>query len=309
MATVCGHTLVVSGGVVGNSTRVSTVELMDTQMRRWRKGAELPKALSSSSCCVGEEGDLFVVGGFDSRGQVCTTVLVCKVRDLQANNHMENSATIASREHPATPTIPQREHQATTTSPQREHPTTPTTSQSEQPTNPTTPQRKHPAVPTIPQREHPATPITPHQATPTAPQREHPATPTTSQREHPATPTTQSEHPETTPTIPKRKHLATHPTSPWRELTDVPIAFTTCTLVNNHLIAVGGLKRASKRPTGDIHRYHPHTGTWEVVGCMPTPRYCTSVATLASSGELMVVGGVNGQLGGDCVNLLEVAIY
>jgi hypothetical protein len=99
----------------------------------------------------------------------------------------------------------------------------------------------------------------------------------------------------------------------WRKITDVPTTHTTCTVLappggNMHLVAVGGLK-SSKRPTGDVYRYDPSTNVWELVGSMPTPRCCTTVASL-DCGEMMVVGGTNRQLGGgDCTNLLEVATF
>ena len=102
---------------------------------------------------------------------------------------------------------------------------------------------------------------------------------------------------------------ATPTTGCWREVADAPSTFASCAIVNGNLIVVGGLKKPSKRPTGDIHRYDPSTNMWEGIGCMPTPRYCTCVASLPH-GELMVVGGINGQLGADSTtNLLEVATF
>ena len=93
----------------------------------------------------------------------------------------------------------------------------------------------------------------------------------------------------------------------WRELLDVPALFCGCTTLNKHLIAVGGMKNF-KRPTGDIYRYDETNNSWDVIGCIPTPRYCSVVATL-SEDELVVVGGLDGQIPSDCVNLLEGAKF
>lgn len=95
--------------------------------------------------------------------------------------------------------------------------------------------------------------------------------------------------------------------TPWRTLPDLPVTYSHCTIVNGHLVTVGGMK-ASKRPTGDIFHYDPSTSSWEVIGGVPTPRYCSVTVTLPSK-ELIVVGGLSGGNNTDCINICEAASF
>ncbi len=91
-------------------------------------------------------------------------------------------------------------------------------------------------------------------------------------------------------------------------LHDTPsVTLATSCIINKHLVIMGGLKH-SKRPSGDIYRYDRQNHAWDVVGSLPTARYCSCAATM-ENGELMVVGGVSGQPGSEVMNLLEVAMF
>ena len=95
---------------------------------------------------------------------------------------------------------------------------------------------------------------------------------------------------------------------PWREIPDAPLTHTTCSSLNGSLVLVGGMKH-SKKASGEVFRYDAMEYSWELIGVMPTPRYCSVAVVVPSSRELLVVGGLNGPTGCDYVNLLEVATY
>lgn len=86
------------------------------------------------------------------------------------------------------------------------------------------------------------------------------------------------------------------------------MTYTTCATLNGSLILTGGLKH-SKKTTGEVYRYDPMEYTWELIGVVPTPRYCSVAAVIPTSRELLVVGGLNGPTGSDYVNLMEVATF
>ena len=281
MATMLGHTLIVAGGSVKNNVRVSTVEVMDSNERVWHRVANLPTALSSShfSVCGNE---VYLVGGYNANGDAMSSILACNGRELLGQTSPPPDSEQDSIRGEAMGA--EQQPRATT-------PSSPAT-----PSLPETPTSTLPATPNSPATSSPS-------ATPTAP-----ATPTT-----PATPTS----PSATPTKSKKqlKRASTNPTplvpsSPWRLLLDTPpITLATSCIVNQHLVILGGLKKSSKRPSGDIFRHDPQTGGWEVVGSLPTARYCSSAAAM-NHGELMVVGGVSGQPGGsEVMNLVEVAMF
>ena len=95
---------------------------------------------------------------------------------------------------------------------------------------------------------------------------------------------------------------------PWRELPGVPLTYSTCVTLNGSLVLTGGMKH-SKKASGEVYRYNSSEFSWELIGLVPTPRYCSVAAVIPTSRELMVVGGLNGPIGCDYVNLMEVAIY
>ncbi len=115
-----------------------------------------------------------------------------------------------------------------------------------------------------------------------------------------------------TPASEKKTQVETRETYtlgfPWREIPAAPLTHTTCTSLNGSLVLVGGLKNG-KKASGEVYRYDTMEFSWELIGVIPTPRYCSVSAVVPSSRELLVVGGINGPIGCDTVNLLEVAIF
>ena len=95
---------------------------------------------------------------------------------------------------------------------------------------------------------------------------------------------------------------------PWREIPDAPLTYSSCTTMNGSLVLAGGMKH-SKKTSGEVFRYDNMEYSWELVGVVPTPRYCSVAAVIPSTRELLVVGGLNGPTGCDYVNLLEVATF
>ena len=95
---------------------------------------------------------------------------------------------------------------------------------------------------------------------------------------------------------------------PWREMPDVPLAFSTCVEQNGNLVLTGGMKH-SKKPSGEIYRYDPIEYIWELIGFIPTPRYCSVAAIVPTNRELLIVGGLTGPIGCDYVNLVEMATF
>ena len=74
----------------------------------------------------------------------------------------------------------------------------------------------------------------------------------------------------------------------WRPIADLPVEHSTLVTLNGQLLAVGGQDYRNK--TNNVYSYNRETNSWEVISCMPTPRYQCLVAVLPHN-ELMVVGG------------------
>lgn len=76
-----GPKLIVAGGSVGNNIRINTIEVMDVQTKTWHKADNLPLPLSSISLNISGD-DLYLVGGFDNRGDATCIASTCKISDL-----------------------------------------------------------------------------------------------------------------------------------------------------------------------------------------------------------------------------------
>ena len=74
--------------------------------------------------------------------------------------------------------------------------------------------------------------------------------------------------------------------STWYRVADAPAYCSTCTTINEELLAVGGCDKDSSA----IHKYNPTTNSWDLISNMPTARYHSFVALLPTN-EMMVVGG------------------
>ena len=78
-----------------------------------------------------------------------------------------------------------------------------------------------------------------------------------------------------------------HATSPWHELTKLPLKGSSCVSVNGRLLSIGG--RDIHKPTSVVHIYNPLTNSWEVLTHMGHSRHQCFVAALGN--KLLVIGG------------------
>ena len=72
-------------------------------------------------------------------------------------------------------------------------------------------------------------------------------------------------------------------------ISDLPVTQTTCIMMENSLLAIGGKDSENKCAT-TIHMYKPATNSWEVISHMATPRSRCFAIVLPNS-ELMIIGG------------------
>ena len=81
LAAVCrGRNVIAAGGsVVGRS--VTTVEILDTELRQWSSAASLPHPMTAASITVCEDL-LYLLGGFDQNGDQTLSVLTSSITDL-----------------------------------------------------------------------------------------------------------------------------------------------------------------------------------------------------------------------------------
>ena len=80
LAAVCkGRNVIAAGGCDG-VRRVTTVEILDTELRQWASAASLPHPMSSASITVREDL-LYLLGGCDQNGQTLS-VLTSSITDL-----------------------------------------------------------------------------------------------------------------------------------------------------------------------------------------------------------------------------------
>ena len=75
----------------------------------------------------------------------------------------------------------------------------------------------------------------------------------------------------------------------WHRVADAPAYYSTCAVVYEELLAVGGCDEVVAS-TGAIHKYCQATNFWDQISNMPTARWSSIVAVLPTN-EMMVVGG------------------
>ena len=91
----------------------------------------------------------------------------------------------------------------------------------------------------------------------------------------------------------------------WQAADDIPVYYSTCTSVNEELIAVGGLD-SHRRPTAAVRRYDAASNSWRIIGEMPTARYDCLVSVL-SGNRLIVVGGCASSSWGSWTDVVEMS--
>ena len=79
---------------------------------------------------------------------------------------------------------------------------------------------------------------------------------------------------------------ALQPLPIWKRLPNVPCELCSCAVLDDKLIAVGGLPLTSK-----IHIYSLHTKSWMYVGDIPVT-LCNTCTIQLPTGELMIIGGL-----------------
>ena len=218
-AILVGDKLIVCGGSTGNNTRINTVDVMDTQTKGWSKGAGLPFPLSSCSCCV-VGSELYLVGGFTAQGIVNSGVLACRVEQLLGGTWDSHTPDVEKSEGGADKGHTHKKLRNSIASMEggkkNRHSLVLGGSSGHRHSLPTTTQS----------HAHKGTRHASISSTPL-------------NTEETVLPVT----------------LGATPISPWRELADTPLVFSTCAVVKGHLVVVGGMKRSSKKPSGDIYRY------------------------------------------------------
>ena len=88
----------------------------------------------------------------------------------------------------------------------------------------------------------------------------------------------------------------------WHRVADAPAYHFTCAAVNGELLAVGGRDKDGKSSSA-IHKYNPTTNSWDLISNMPTARYLSLIVVLPTN-EMMVVGGSNGTMTQDIVEIV-----
>ena len=97
------------------------------------------------------------------------------------------------------------------------------------------------------------------------------------------------------------------PTSVWRQLTDVPQYYTTCTSSKGELLAIGGTSD-TRNPNAktEVYRYNQTEGSWNLYTNMITPRYNSLVAVFPSKNLMVVVGGYDHNMSCDITELCQL---
>ena len=81
LAAVCRGRNVIAAGGHGGVRRLSTVEILDTDLRQWSSAASLPHPMVVASITVC--GDLlYLLGGYDQNGRLTLSVLTSSITDL-----------------------------------------------------------------------------------------------------------------------------------------------------------------------------------------------------------------------------------
>ena len=98
--------------------------------------------------------------------------------------------------------------------------------------------------------------------------------------------------------------LQSQPSQPvWCPITDLPAECSTIVTLNGQLLSIGGQGcHGNTYYTNAIYSYNPVTNFWELVNCLPTPRYNCLVAVFPGN-KLMVVGGESTRL----IDTVEIA--
>ena len=78
----------------------------------------------------------------------------------------------------------------------------------------------------------------------------------------------------------------------WTRQADIPVRGSSLATLGEHVLAIGG-EDSFNDPTANIHCYDRATGSWSVIGEMPTPRYYV-LTVVSPDSELIVVGGTGG---------------
>ena len=81
LAAVCRGRNVIAAGGYGDSWTVTTVEILDTELRQWSSAASLPHPMRSASITVCEDL-LYLLGGWDQNGDRTLSVLTSSITDL-----------------------------------------------------------------------------------------------------------------------------------------------------------------------------------------------------------------------------------
>lgn len=90
-STVCsGKSLVVAGGQREWHTKLSTVEVMDTDPLKWSTVSSLPHPLSDASATVCG-GSIYLVGEDDQTNQRVKSVFTCSLNDLLEHKRQRHS--------------------------------------------------------------------------------------------------------------------------------------------------------------------------------------------------------------------------
>lgn len=102
-----------------------------------------------------------------------------------------------------------------------------------------------------------------------------------------------------------RRSFSTRSTQVWQACENVPVYYATCTVLQNELIAVGGVD-SDHQPSAKIHVYSSNTGSWQVIGHMGTARYDCLVASVSQGQRLVVVGGCTSSSWESWTDVVEV---
>ena len=82
LAAVCrGRNVIAAGGLGDGGRSVSTVAILDTELRQWSSGASLPHPMTVASITVCKDL-LYLLGGADQNGDQTLSVLTSSITDL-----------------------------------------------------------------------------------------------------------------------------------------------------------------------------------------------------------------------------------
>ena len=95
------------------------------------------------------------------------------------------------------------------------------------------------------------------------------------------------------------------PQDKWTTLPALPVKYFGLGHVNSNLVAVGGLKKTTEKPTNDIYTYDAKVQRWkQTIPSMPTARSCAGVLSLQSA--LVVLGGGTGTYTVSHIDVVEI---